>query len=184
MSIRKLFPSEAVKLSDHLVRLTPEARSLRFMGGMNDVAVREHCERLNWPRTVVIGYWDAGVLRAAAELHIANNRVPVSCEVAVTVEMAWQGLGVATELVRRALVVARNRSARGVQINCFGDNYGIQRIARKFGAQFRFQTGEAEAELPIPGPTYMSLYEELIDDGSAYMSVCFDHLLRRTTAVA
>jgi RimJ/RimL family protein N-acetyltransferase len=184
MSIRKLFPSEASKLSDHLVRLTPEARSLRFMGGMHDVAVREHCERLNWLRTVVIGYLDAGVLRAAAELHVASNHVPVLCEVAVTVETAWQGQGVATELVRRALGIARNRSARRAQISCFGDNYGIQRIARKFGAQFRFRTGEAEAELPIPGPTYMSLCEELINDGFACMSVCLDHVLRRTPAIA
>jgi RimJ/RimL family protein N-acetyltransferase len=179
MNIRKLFPSEATTLSDHLIRLTLDARSLRFMGGMHDVAVREHCARLNWFRTVVIGYFDEGVLRGAAELHVADKLRPDLCEVAITVEAAWQNQGVGTELLRRILVIARNRSARGVLINCFGENYPIQHIARKFGARFRSRAGESEAEIPTRAPTYFSLYEEVVDDWFGWMSVCFDPLSRR-----
>lgn len=176
MNIRKLFPSEVAKLSGHLARLTPSARSLRFMGGMGDVAVRAHCERLNWFRTVVIACFDAGVLRGAAELHVVDNHLPVLCEVAITVEGAWQDQGVATELLRRVLVIASNRSARGVQINCFGDNYQIQHIAQKFGAQFRCRAAESEAEIPTPAPTYASLCEEMTDDGFGWMSFWLDQM--------
>ena len=38
------------------------------MGALSDEAVREHCERIDWFRTAVIGFFDAGVLRGAAEL--------------------------------------------------------------------------------------------------------------------
>jgi RimJ/RimL family protein N-acetyltransferase len=179
MDTRKLLPSEAAKLRDHLARLTREERSLRFMGAQNDAAVAEHCERLNWFRTVVVGFFDAGVLRGVAELQIANNHLPILCEVAISVETAWQDQGVATELVRRVLVIARNRSARGVQINCFGDNYRIQHIAQQFGARFRCQAGESEAEIPTPAPTYSSLCEEMIDDGFGWMSIWFDQISRR-----
>ena len=179
MNIRKLFPSEAAKLSGHLARLTPAARSLRFMGGVGDVAVAEHCERLNWFRTVVIGCFDAGVLRGAAELHVVDNHLPVLCEVAITVEGAWQDQGVATELLRRVLIIARNRSARGVQINCLADNYRIQHVAKKFGAQFRCGAGESEAEISTPAPTYWSLGEEAIADGLGWMSFWFDQVSLR-----
>ena len=109
----KLLSGEAGKLRDHLGRLMREQRSLRFMGALDDDAVTEHCERLNWFRTIVIGFFDAGVLRGAAELQVADNHLPILCEVAITVETAWQDHGVATELLRRVLIIARNRSARG-----------------------------------------------------------------------
>ncbi len=73
MNMRRLLPGEAGKLTDHLGRLTREERSLRFMGTLHDDAMAEHCERLNWFRTVVIGFFDAGVLRGAAELQVADN---------------------------------------------------------------------------------------------------------------
>jgi GNAT superfamily N-acetyltransferase len=174
MDIRKLFPSEAAKLASHLARLTHEDRSLRFKGGLDNMAVAKHCERLNWLRTVVIGFFDAGVLRGAAELHAADSRCPVLCEVAITVERAWQDQGVATELLRRVLVVARNRSARGVQVSGFGYNYRIRQIAQKFGARLCSRSGESEAEIPTPAPTYLLLCEEAIDDGFGWMSVWLD----------
>ena len=179
MIIRKLLPSETAKLSEHLVRLTREQRSLRFMGTLEDGAVREHCRSLDWFQAVVIGFFDAGVLRGAAELQMADSRRPILCEVAITVETAWQDQGIATELLSRVLVIARNRSSRGVQIRCFGDNYRIQHIAQKFGARFHFSGGDSEAEIPTSAPTYWSFYEELIDDGLGWMRFWLDGMLPR-----
>jgi GNAT superfamily N-acetyltransferase len=174
--IRKIFPSEVNQLNKHLARLTREQRSLRFMGYLDDAAVAKHCAHINWLRTVVIGCFDAGVLRGAAELDVAHQQFPILCEVAITVETAWQDQGVATDLLRRVLVIARNRTARGVQVNCFSDNYRIQHIAQRFGARFRTRSGESAAEIPTPGPTYWSLCEEWIDDGIGWMSVCFEQI--------
>jgi RimJ/RimL family protein N-acetyltransferase len=181
--IRKIFPAEVTQLSHHLARLTREQRSLRFMGYLDDAAVAKHCARINWLRTVVIGCFDGGVLRGAAELDVAHHQFPILCEVAITVETAWQERGVATDLLRRVVVIARNRTARGVQVNCFSDNYRIQRIAQKFGASFRSRFGESAAEIPTPGPTYWSLCEEWIDDGIGWMSVCFDQIAAQTRIV-
>jgi RimJ/RimL family protein N-acetyltransferase len=180
--MRKLLPSEASTLRDHLTRLTPEQRSLRFMGALNDVAVREHCERLNWFRAVVIGYFDAGELRGAAELQVADDGFPVLYEVAITVETEWQDRGVATELLRRVLVIARNRSARGVLLKCVGDNHRIQHIAQNFGAKLHSRDGESEAEISTSSPTYWSLCEEVTDDNLGWMSCWFDEVVGRYRA--
>jgi hypothetical protein len=119
------------------------------------------------------------VLRGAAELQIADDHFPILCEAAITVETAWQDQGVATALLHRAVVIARNRSARGVKINCLGDNYRIQHIAQKFGAHFHREAGESEAEIPTPAPTYWSLCEEAIAEGFGWMSFWFDQLSSR-----
>ncbi len=147
---------------------------MRFMGTVHDVAVEEHCRRLDWFRAVVIGFFDAGVLRGAAELQAASSGFPILFEVAVTVETPWQDRGVATELLRRVQLIARNRSSRGVQINCFGDNYRMQHVAQKFGAHFHSSAGESEAKMPTPAPTCWSLYEEMIDDGLGWVRFWLD----------
>lgn len=174
MNIRKLLPSEARQLQDHLLRVAPEDRTLRFMGTVDEAGIRRHCERLDWPRNVVIGFFEAGVLRGVAELHVADAHPPVLCELAVTVEKPWQDRGIGTELLRRGLLIARNRSARGVQLNCFADNYRIQHIVQKFGVPVHHAMGASEAEIPTEPPTYWSLCEELMDDGIGWLSFWSD----------
>ncbi len=171
---RKLLPTEARSLAGHLGRLTRNDRSLRFMGALSDAAIDAHCKEIHWFRTVVIGFFDAGVLRGAAEVQVADKRMPMLCEVAITVETAWQDQGVGTELLRRAVLIARNRAARGLQISCFSDNYRIQHVAAKFGAHFRSRAGHSEADLETPAPTYWSLCEEAAEDGVGWMNYWFD----------
>jgi GNAT superfamily N-acetyltransferase len=184
MTIRKLFPNEATKLCGHLGRLTPDERALRFMGGLDDEAVEAHCEHLNWFRTVVLGFFEEGVLRGAAELHVADSHFPILCEVAITVETAWQDHGMATELLRRALLIARNRSARAVQLNCIWDNFRIQHVAHKFGAHFCNEAGESVAEIITPAPTYSSMCQEMLDDALGWMNLWFDQSSPRRPALA
>ncbi len=175
---RKLFSHEAAALGGHLARLSGEERSLRFMGAMSDAAVRDHCEHLDWDRIVVIGFFEAGALRGCAEMNIPDTRDPILCEVAITIETAWQHHGIATELLRRVLVVAQNRCVRGLHITCFGHNHRIQHLAEKFGARFRSRDGESEADIPTAAPTYTSFCREAIDDGFGCMNIWLDYLAR------
>jgi hypothetical protein len=180
---RKLFSHEAAALGGHLARLSGDERSLRFMGAMSNEAVQEYCQGLEWFRTVVIGFFEAGVLRGCAEMNIPDRRFPILCEVAITVETAWQDHGVATELLRRVLVVAQNRSVPGLHITCSGHNHRIRHIAEKFGARFRGGDGESEADIPAAAPTYASLCEEAIDDGFGCMNIWIDYLAGRLRAL-
>jgi len=171
VSIRKLLPSEAGALSKHLARLSAEERLFRFMGSLDAASVRTHCRRIDWLQTVVVGFFEGGVLRGSAEVHVADNRFPMSYELAIAVETAWQEHGVATQLLHRALVIARNRGAREMRIYCFVDNHRIQNLARKFGARFLSRAGQADAAIRIAAPSYSSLCEEIINDGIGWL--CF-----------
>ena len=170
LSFRKLLPGETAKLCAHFERLTPDESLFRFIGAMGHSSVREHCERINWSRSIVLGCFEAGVLRGSAEVHV-DGRLPKSCEVAISVETAWQERGVATELLHRALVIARNRAAREVRINCLAENHRLQNVARKFGAQFTSRAGQSDASIAILNPSCASLCEEAVVDGFGWMSL-------------
>jgi RimJ/RimL family protein N-acetyltransferase len=169
-SFRKLLCSETGALGDHLARLTAEERLFRFMGALDAASVRAHCERINWLQTVVVGFFEAGVLRGSAEVHLVDAGFPRCYEVAIAVETAWQEHGVATQLLNRALLITRNRAARELRIYCFVDNHRIQQLARKFGARFLSRAGQADAAIRVADPSYSSLCEEVINDGVGWLN--------------
>ena len=171
---RKLFPNESGILHGHLSRLDREERSLRFMGALSDDAVKEYCRSLNWFRTVVVGFFHEGVLRGSAEVTVPSGQFPILCEVAISVEHAWQHQGIGTELFRRMLIIAHNRAVRQARITCFTHNHRIRHIAAKFGARFRCKDGEFEADLPLDTMTFSSFWEEALADNLGWVNTWFD----------
>jgi RimJ/RimL family protein N-acetyltransferase len=174
MAYRKLLPADGPAFAQHLGRLSGADRRLRFMGGMSDEAVRAHARRLDWLRCIVIGYFDRGTLRGAAEIQLAERGLPLRFEGAFTVETAWQGRGVGTELLRRALTVARNRAAQGLRISCFSDNHRIQHIGQKFGAEFHQRAGQADGEIRLAAPTLGSVCSEGCDESWGWLLLWLD----------
>jgi GNAT superfamily N-acetyltransferase len=182
---RKLLPTELVELKAHLLRLSPDDRVARFSGHVGDQAIGEHCARLDWRKSAVIGFFDGGVLRGAAEVRWEDPRLDWRAEVAVTVEEAWQDAGIGTELMRRAVVVCRNRSLKSIYMICLLDNRRMQRIARKFEGSLEFADGQVEADIKLPFPTQVSLVEEAFADGAGFIATWWDRIERRagTSAV-
>src|SRR5471032_1381180 len=112
---RKLLPYEMWRLREHLLRLSPADRRLRFFNAVGDVFIAEHCRRVACLGAVVIGYFELGVLRGAAELHRGEN-LGDRAELALTVESEWQAHHVGTELLDRAITIAENRGVRVIQM--------------------------------------------------------------------
>ncbi len=173
---RKLLPFEWPHLRDHLLRLSREDRMSRFTGYVADEVVAAHCARLDWRRTAVIGFFEAGVLRGAAELAWDDPRLGWRAELAVTVERPWQDQGTGTELARRAIVICRNRALRSIYMICLLDNRRMQHIARKFEGSLAFIDGQAEADIVVPYPSQATLFEEVVADGTALFATWWDRL--------
>lgn len=163
--VRKLLAVERWKLRDHLLRLAPHDRQLRFRGTLSDHAIAVYCDRGELARGYVSGCFIDGVLRGAAELHIDGPHFSKRGEVAFSVETPWQNQGIASELLRRTLVIARNRSVRTLYMTCLLDNRPMQRVARKFSDDLRFRDGDVEADIVVPFPSYLSLGAEAQSDG-------------------
>ncbi|MEX0760677.1 MAG: hypothetical protein WD100_13935, partial [Tistlia sp.] len=82
--------------------------------------------------------------------------------------------GIGSDLLRRALVLARNRSARSLCMLCLLDNRRMQHIARKFEGSLSLLDGQAEADILVPYPTQGSLWEEAFADGLGLFGSLWD----------
>ncbi len=183
---RKLLPYEIWRLSEHLLRLTAEDRRLRFFAGVNDDYIANHCRHIDGLHAVVIGFFESGVLRGAAELHLASDFGP-RAELAITVERAWQAHHIGTELLGHAITIAENRGVRTIAMVCLLDNRRMQHIARKFTARLEIVDDQAEAQLKVPFPTQLSLWQEAAMDGMGLMTSWleqFPFLTPRRTGIA
>jgi RimJ/RimL family protein N-acetyltransferase len=168
-AFRKVLPYEIWRLREHLLRLTPADRRLRFFAGVNDDYIDNHCRRLDALRAIVVGFFEDGVLRGSAELHLAGD-FGGRAELAITVEGDWQGHQIGTELLGHAITVAENRGMRTIEMVCLIDNRRMQHVARKFTDRLDLVDDQAEAHLKVPYPTQLSLWQEATMDGMGLMT--------------
>ncbi len=167
LQTRRLGPGERDRLLDHLLRLDAEDRRLRFGGQVSDEHARAYCARLDLRRSVALGWFVAGELRAVGELKPIDDAG--TAELAVSVERPFQGRGIGTELCRRLIVRARNRLVAKVYMLCLPYNRRMQRIARGLGGALAFHPGEAEARLDLPWPDLLTGAEEWLDEAAAVL---------------
>lgn len=163
---RKLLAAEWSRLRDHLLRLSPGDRHCRFAGHVGDTVVETYCRTIPWLSTVVVGCFEDGVLRGAAECRWLGPANPRTVELAVTVERPFQDQGIGTELVSRVLTVARNRGVVSVFMLCLTDNRAMQAIVRKLAGDLSFAGGDVEATIAVPFPTSVSVLQEAMEDWS------------------
>jgi GNAT superfamily N-acetyltransferase len=161
---RKLLAAEWSRLRDHLLRLDPADRHCRFAGHVGDAVVESYCRAIPWLSTVVVGVFEDGVLRGAAECRWLGPSRPRTVELAVTVEKPWQDQGIGSALVSRVLTIARNRGVVSVFMLCLTDNRAMQAIVRKHAGDLRYAEGDVEATIAVPFPTNVSVIEEAMAD--------------------
>lgn len=171
---RKLDSTERALLREHLLRLSPEDRALRFLSEVSAEHIDQYCSRVDDHYRLVIGYFVAGVMRGAGEI-VFNTDTPwrASCEVALSVERDYQNGGVGAELLRRLLVLARNRGVGKVTMLCMRSNRRMQRLARKFEGELHFAAGDVEGTLYPRWPDAASLFEESWEQGCAMLNLVF-----------
>jgi GNAT superfamily N-acetyltransferase len=180
---RKLLPGDAGALLRHLTRLDGESRRCRFGAFLGDGALANHVASINWFKSLHLGHWEDGELRAAASLNWTGGMLvpPAAAEVAVAVEPGWQGRGIGTKLVRRALLLARNRAMLRVGFLCSPENSRARSLFTKLGSRLRYRDGFMTGDLPLPVPTQLSMLEEWIDDGTAAMDAVMPRALEGDT---
>jgi ribosomal protein S18 acetylase RimI-like enzyme len=168
-TIRKLAFLERGKVRDHFLRLTPEDRRLRFLHAVDDTFIESYSATLFPPGGIVLGCFKEGDLRAVGELRPLNPPFGSAAEIAISVERQVQKHGVGTELLRRLVEIARNRSISSIHLTCLVENAPMQKIVRKLGGELHWRQGEVEADLLQPGPSFSSLLGEALSDCAGFM---------------
>ena len=182
-NIRKIWPSESKSFAAHLLRLDKDSRRMRFAHGVSDSFIEDYASRMSDMGSVVYGYSADGELRAAAELRKLGDGWSPEAEAAFSVEKAYQGHGLGSELMGRVIRSARNRGVQRLYMSCLAENSKMQAIARKHEADLRFEYGEVIGEIVPNEPNYFSILQEAVEDRVGYMMAVLD-LQNRTTKAA
>ncbi|MFT0860672.1 N-acetyltransferase family protein [Ancylobacter sp. G4_0304] len=164
--IRKLVPSDRQIFLDHLLRLDPLSRFMRFGGVMADSALARHARRAMSGDASLIGYFVDGELRAVAELHPLPRREgkQASAEAAFSVERPWQGKGIGSSLMRQLVLIAQNRGIEDLQVVFLPNNGRMKRLAVNHAADFSLDSEEVVGHMRTPPATPFSRLRELIGD--------------------
>jgi GNAT superfamily N-acetyltransferase len=162
--IRRLWVLERDRVRDHLLRLDGDDRLRRFGGYVNAAQVAAYCERLDWSRSLIVGYMAGAQARGIGELKLLGATAPRAAELAVSVERPYQNRGIGTALLRRLVIAARNRLIDRLHMVCLIDNVGAVRLARRLDGALSFGDGQAEARLEPPWPTLWTWLEEAVSE--------------------
>lgn len=174
--IRKLLPAERRLLLEHLLRLDPLSRFMRFGGVVSDNSLARHATRVVSGDASAVGYFVDGELRAVAELHPLAKRAgkPVSAEAAFSVERPWQGKGVGSALMRHLVLLAQNRGIEELQVVFLPNNSPMKHLAVHHAAELKLDDEEMIGRMRAPRATLFSQTREFLGDIFAIFSSAFD----------
>lgn len=175
--LRRLWPSDVADYREHLLRLGKMARYSRFYTIVSDDVIARHVDKCFGPDCLVYGYFVDGILRGAAELHILEpgaTKFTGKAEAAFSVERNWRHSGVGSILMERVMSAARNRGLRKVVITCLLQNFAMQSLARKYGANLTYDHDEVTGEFAVRVPSPRSIFNEIVDDSLGFATAVFN----------
>jgi GNAT superfamily N-acetyltransferase len=148
-TVRTLSPSELPLLRDHLLRLDRTSRYDRFHGFMDDGFIKRYAEKCANDGTVIIAYFESGIVRGAAELHPPEQSPDGEPEIAFSVELSARRMGVGSILFRKLITEARAKGYRSLRITTGAQNAPMRALANKFGASLTFRHGESTGSIDL-----------------------------------
>jgi GNAT superfamily N-acetyltransferase len=172
--IRKLWVADLDAFRDHLLRLDMKSRHMRFQGAASDDTIAGYVKTTFVRSASVYGYFDAGILRAVAELHPLEGLLSTNAEAAFSVEPAYQEHGIGSELFKTLMTTARNRNIRNVILHCLPHNDRMRRLVRRFKGSVVFDGDELTGTIKVRAPTPLSFFREAITDSTGFAKAVLD----------
>jgi GNAT superfamily N-acetyltransferase len=149
-TVRTLSQHEELPLlRNHLLRLDRASRHDRFHGFTDDSFIEGYAEKCASDGTIVIAYFQDGVVRGAAELHPPEQSPDSLPEIAFSVEAPSQRRGVGSFLFRQLIAEARAKGYRKLRITTGAQNVAMRALANKFGAHLTFSQGESTGTIDV-----------------------------------
>jgi GNAT superfamily N-acetyltransferase len=162
-NVRTLRQQEELPLlRDHLLRLDRESRHDRFHGFMDDSFIERYAAKCAADGTVIIAYFENGVVRGAAELHPPDQSPDALPEIAFSVEASVRRQGVGSILFKKLIAEARSRGYRSLRITTGAQNEAMRALANKFGAHLTFRRGESTGSIDLTAQSQPELAQRAI----------------------
>lgn len=155
MWIRRVFSFDSAQLEQLFLSLSPDDRYFRFCGRATDETIQRYIGALKWREICVYGMFEHGKIIGAVELVPTES----GTELAIVVRHSHKRKGIGKALMERAMVHARVRGLRKLQILCRAENEAMQALARGVGMRLTREYGEVEGRVKVGSATpadYMS----------------------------
>jgi RimJ/RimL family protein N-acetyltransferase len=134
------------ELATHFLALSAADRALRFGRPMDDAAVVQHVNRVDFARDAVFAINDKELdLAGVAHLTFGDD----TAELGLSVLQAARARGLGMRLLRHACAYARSRGVHTLFMHCLATNEAIHRLALKAGMKIRTAQGESAASLAL-----------------------------------
>jgi GNAT superfamily N-acetyltransferase len=148
--VRTLRRQEELRLlRDHLLRLDSDSRRDRFHGFLDDSFIERYAAKCAEDGTVIIAYFEDGVVRGAPELHPPDQSPDSLPEIAFSVEASQRRLGVGSILFKKLIAEALAKGYRSLRITTGAQNQAMRALAQKFGARLTFRHGESTGSIDL-----------------------------------
>ncbi|HEY7629483.1 MAG TPA: GNAT family N-acetyltransferase [Thermoleophilaceae bacterium] len=155
IAIRPIRKSDKKRLLEGFEQLSPESRYHRFLVPMPELAPRlvryfTEIDHHDHEALVALG-WESGEPIGVVRF-VRSEEDPEAAEVAVAVVDHWQRRGVATELLKRIAVRAREEGISCFTATCLADNSEVLELFDSFGSTQILQSnsGLVEAKIDLP----------------------------------
>lgn len=160
LPIRRLLDSELHKYEEHLLALDDTSRNLRFAGVIRDEGIVRFIqtmrENIHQHKLFVIEDADLNII-GVGHISLVGDQM----ELAFSVANEHRGKGYGTELMARCLEWCRNRGITKGYMVCLHHNQAVKKMAAKNGMKMHSEYGETTADIELPGPTAMTIMNEI-----------------------
>lgn len=162
------------RLLDHFLSLDADDRRRRFAAQTSDAGLQHYVDSIDFDRDCVfVVENDELDIIGAAHLSTEEDQ----SHIGLSVSSDWCEQGVASALLWRCLLRARNSGVVNVHMTSFHENTPMSFLEKKFGFVIAPTGADADAERHLANPNVCSLIAEGFDDWLA--EVDHDKKVRR-----
>jgi RimJ/RimL family protein N-acetyltransferase len=146
---------------DHLVRLSPEDRSLRFWGAcVTDESIRKYVDGIRFGGDIVLAMVDdEGRVRGLAHGCVYEARGVPTVEAAFSVDEDLRGQGWGNELMECLVDAAGAIGVRSIVAMCVARNQPMRRVFARAGMEVSREEDEVHAVLANLAPAKAPAHE-------------------------
>ncbi len=177
----KLYPKPGISgedkirqlLADHLIRLSPEDRYLRFFSTLPNDAIKAYVNRIDFDKDGIFVVFDESLEAVQGFLHASKleTKFEVEYEFGLTVEEDQRGSGIGYDLFAKAIEWANGLGGKRIYVNCLSKNKAMQKIAEKFKMETRsidYETREGELQLQSHPNMFAYMYTTTANNITLY----------------
>lgn len=173
-TVRRVLPHEYEKYRTHLKSLDSASRNLRFAHPVTDEVIDNLCDKWDQEKDQHILFAiENEELQFVAMAHIALEG---EMELAFSVLKEYQGQGMGSKLMARAIQYCRTHNILHGNMVCLSHNSVIKHLCTKHGIQMHTEYGETLADIDLATPNVTTFINEVADANLAVM----DYFSKRT----